>query len=310
MAFINSSEKKKKMSDKTRSGYVVLVGKPNAGKSTLLNSILEFKLSIVTPKPQTTRKRVLGIHSTESEQIIFLDTPGLLEPKYEMQSSMMRFVDESLEEADVLVFLQDVAEYKTGTFENKTVKKVLQNYDGPKILVLNKIDKFKNVKDVLPKIAEISGLGIFNEIVPISAVKNENTPNLINAINNYLPEGPFYYNPEMLSTEQDRFFVSEMIREQIFLKYSQELPYSTEVQILEFKEREVGKWFIHAEIVVERDSQKKIIIGEKGEKIKKVSTVARKAIEEYLNKEVYLELFVKVREDWRNKRSFLKSFGY
>lgn len=298
------------MSDMIKSGYVAIVGKPNAGKSTLLNSILDFKLSIVSPKPQTTRKKVLGIFTEEDLQIIFLDTPGLLNPRYEMQKSMMSYVDSSIAEADLLLYILDVSEHKKDQFPDKISKSLLENFKGPKVLVINKIDLLKDVKTILPMMADISQLGTFDEIVPISAKKSENTKNLIEAIKNHLPEGNFYYNPEILSTEPQRFFVSELIREQIFYRFKEEIPYSTEVSIADFKERERGKWYISAEIVVERDNQKKILIGKNGDMIKMIGQKSRVAIEEHLGMEVFLELFVKVRKDWRNNKTYLKSFGY
>lgn len=292
----------------TRSGYVAIVGKPNAGKSTLLNAILDFKLSIVSPKPQTTRKRVLGIFNQENLQIIFLDTPGILKPKYEMQRSMMSYVNNSMADADVLLFIQDITDIKD--FPNGQSKDLLENFKKPIVLVLNKVDLKKDVKELLPIIKSLNDTGLFKEIVPISAKSGENTKNLIKAIGTYIPENPFFYDPELLSTEPQKFFVSELIREQIFYHFKEEIPYSTEVSILEFKEREIGKWYIHAEIIVERDNQKKILIGKSGEMIKKIGQRSRTEIEEMLGMEVYLELFVKVRKDWRNNKGHLRSFGY
>jgi GTP-binding protein Era len=294
----------------TKSGYAAIVGMPNAGKSTLLNSLLDYKLSIVSPKPQTTRKRVLGIFNKDNAQVIFLDTPGLLVPKYEMQKSMMDYVGNSIDEADLLIYIQDLTTLKMDTFPGKISKSILEKFNGPKILVLNKIDQIKDVKQTLPIIADIHSKGLFNEIVPISARAKENLDNLSKAIVSLLPESPFYYDPELLSVEPQRFFVSELIREQIFYQFSEEIPYSSEVSILEFKEREKGKWYIHAEIIVERDNQKKILIGKNGQKIKTIGERARKEIEEMLEMEVYLELFVKVRKDWRNNQGHLKAFGY
>lgn len=294
----------------TRAGYAAIVGKPNAGKSTLLNSLMDYKLSIVSPKPQTTRKRVLGIYSTEDTQIIFLDTPGLLKPRYEMQKSMMHFVNNSIEEADLMIFLQDISSLDLEKFPGDIEVGILNKFDKAKILVLNKIDLKKDVKETLPIIQKINEMGFFEEIVPISAKSGENLDNLTKAIKSHLPDSPFFYDQELLSTEPQKFFVSELIREQIFWHFRDEIPYSTEVSIIEFKEREKGKWYIHSEIIVERDNQKKILIGKNGEMIKKIGQKARAEIEEMLGMEVYLELFVKVRKDWRNNQGHLKSFGY
>lgn len=293
----------------TKAGYVTLIGRPNSGKSTLLNSILKTKLSIVSPKPQTTRKRVMGIFTDEESQMIFLDTPGLLDPKYGMQRSMMGFVNDSIEEADILVVVADLEKYNESYFNDRFLE-TLKSSEAPKILVLNKIDTFKDSKQVLPILASISQLGLFDEMVPISALKNENVHNVIGCIKKYLPESPFFYDPEQLSTQPERFFISELVREKVFNFYGKEIPFSSEVVITEFKERDTGKWYISADIVVERNSQKIILIGKDGEKIKKVGQNARLEIEDHLQEEVFLELFVKVRKDWRNNPTYLRSFGY
>jgi len=295
----------------TKAGFVAIIGKPNAGKSTLLNSILGIKLSIVTPKPQTTRKNVLGIHSTGYEQIIFLDTPGILKPKYEMQKSMMSYVNNSINDADAILVILDLEKYKSlDQYFDQILLDYLKKTELPKILVLNKIDTLKDVKNVLPIISNISKLKIFDDIVPVSALKSENISNLLKSLIKYLPESDFFYDPEMLSTQNERFFVSELIREEVFKSYSQELPYSTEINITDFKEREKGKWYISADIIIERKSQKMIIIGKKGDKLKSIGQKARAAIEQHLEKEIYLELFVKVRENWRDNKNLLNSYGY
>lgn len=298
------------MTQQTKAGYVAIVGRPNSGKSTLMNAILDYKLSIVTPKAQTTRKRVAGIYSTEDTQIVFLDTPGIIKADYEMHKSMMSYVQNSVEEADVLIVLIDVSTYDIGKGFDKMISNFTKAYLGPKILLLNKTDKIDDKKKLLPLMAFMQQEGGFNEIVPISALKNDNLEQVLNIIGNYLPDGPFFYDPEQLSTESQRFFVSEFIREQVFYRFKEEVPYSIEVFVNEFKERESGKWFISAEIIVERESQKKIIIGKNGEKIKELGKYSRKEIEKHLGFEVYLELFVKIRDDWRNNKTLLKSYGY
>jgi len=298
------------MTQQTKAGFVAIVGRPNAGKSTLLNALLDFKLSIVTHKAQTTRKRVAGIHTKDNTQIVFLDTPGIIKPDYEMQKSMMTYVASSVEEADVLVVLIDSSTYNIEKGFDELIQLYLENFKKHKILLLNKTDKLDDKKALLPLMLFMQKTGYFNQIIPISALKKDNTELLLEEITKLLPESPFYYDPEQLSTESQRFFVSELIREQVFYRLNEELPYSTEVLINEFKERENGKWFISVEIVVERDSQKKIVVGKGGSMIKEIGQKARKGIEKHLEKEVYLEIFVKVRNDWRNNKSMLKSFGY
>ena len=296
---------------KTKAGYAAIIGKPNAGKSTLLNSIIGTKLSIITPKPQTTRKRVLGICTEGNTQIVFIDTPGVLNPKYEMQSNMMGYVHASIEEADCIILIYDVTKFNVSQPIPPELHNFFKDENKPIILLLNKIDLLKDSKDVLPLIKYFDESKMFKEIVPISALKEKQLyKRIINIISNYMPEGEFFYDEDLLSTQPERFFVSEIIRENIFLSYSDEVPYSTEVAIVEFKEREFGKWFINAEIIVERDTQKKIIIGKDGEKLKRILEISRKQIEEHLDHPVYLEAFVKVRDKWRDKPNMLRSFGY
>lgn len=295
----------------TKSAYVAIIGKPNVGKSTLINSLVGSKLSIVSPKPQTTRKKVMGIFTEENTQIVFLDTPGLLNPKYKMQEKLMEYVDSAVEESDVLLVMLDVSKYKKWEdyFPEKLIN-MLTNCGKPVILAINKIDTKKDVKSILPIILEASSKNIFTDIVPICATHNENTKKLIEIIEKFMPEQEFFYDPELLSTQPQRFFVSEIIREVIFKCFKEEIPYSTEVQIIEFKERDFGKWYISAEIIIERDGQKAIVIGNKGEKLKEIGEKSRKAIEEYLEMGVFLEIFVKVRKDWRESESMLRNFGY
>lgn len=295
----------------TKAGYVAIIGKPNAGKSTLVNALLGAKLSIVTSKPQTTRKKVLGIFTSKNLQIIFLDTPGIVKPKYELHRSMMGYVDESIDDADMLLLLVDLDKYKdTETYFPDGLLEKLKNIAKPIVLVLNKIDLLKDVKEVLPIIAELSEMNIFSDFISVSALKEAQTEELIGIMEKYIPKSPFFYDPELLSTQPERFFVSEIIREHIFKYYKQEIPYSTEVNIAEFKERGKGKWYISADIIVERATQKGIMIGANGSKIKKVGEKARAEIEEHLEMPVFLELFVKVREKWRNDKNLLKSYGY
>lgn len=297
---------------RTRAGYIALLGRPNVGKSTLMNTILGEKLSIVSHKPQTTRKRVLGILTEDWHQMIFLDNPGLVAPKYGMHRAMMGYVNDSINEADIITVLMDADDFfrKGEDYFDEKFLDSLKIIDRPKILLINKIDKTKDVKSILPVIDEMQKLGIFDEIIPISALKSANVDKFIKILKDKLPVSEFFYDQDLLSTHPEKFFVSEIIREKVFLGYRDEIPYSTEVHILEFKEREQGKWYIHAEIIVERQTQKGIIIGKGGAKLKEVGEKARKEIEDHLQMPVYLELFVKVRDKWRDNDNMLRSFGY
>lgn len=294
-----------------KAGFVSIIGKPNVGKSTLMNALIGEKLSIITSKPQTTRKRVLGILSGEDYQIIFLDTPGILNPEYLLQERMLDYVFASVRDSDIVLFMIDVDSDPTGkqTFTDERVSKILSDTSTKKILLLNKID-LSNQSGIEKLIGELEAENIFAKVIPISAKENFNLPVVIDSINEFLPEHPKYYPDDQLSDENERFFVSEIIREKVFEKYRDEIPYSTEVLIAEFKERENAKDYISAEIVVEKESQKPIILGAKGEAIKKLGQISREAIEKFLQHEVYLELRVKVREKWRSNPNMLKSFGY
>ncbi|PKL86504.1 MAG: GTPase Era [Ignavibacteriae bacterium HGW-Ignavibacteriae-1] len=293
----------------TRAGFVSIIGKPNTGKSTLLNALLGTKLSITNPKPQTTRRKILGILTEDDYQIVFADTPGLLKPRYMMQEFMMDYVAESVAESDVLVLVSDLEKQEPEEIDEKLLE-IVKNFKGQTILVLNKIDSLSTKKAALPMIAKYHKMGIFNDIVPMSALYKDNIKKLVQVIKELLPESPFYFDSDLLSTLPERFFVSELIRENVFTIFADEIPYSTEVQINEFKERENGKWYISADIVVERESQKKIVVGTDGNKIKQIGETSRRMIEDHLRTNIYLELFVKVRQNWRNDKSKLKNFGY
>jgi len=296
---------------KKKSGFVAIVGKPNSGKSTLLNTIIGSKLSIVTPKIQTTRKRILGIYSKDDVQIVFLDNPGILKPKHNLHKVMLNYIDISLKESDVVLLLVDLSEFKDfNEYFNPFIRRQLEELRKPIIVALNKTDLLHDKKLLLPFIQEISAYNYVTTVLPISATKNDGINELLQCLEKYLPEGEFYFDTDLLSTQPVRFFVSEIIREVIFTSYQKEIPYSSEVLITEFKENEAGKWFISADIIVEKQSQKGIIIGAGGKKIKEVGEKSRKQIEEYLQREIYLELFVKVRDNWRKKPVFLRSFGY
>ncbi|NWG26954.1 MAG: GTPase Era, partial [Ignavibacteriaceae bacterium] len=296
---------------KTRTGYVAILGLPNSGKSTLLNALLGQKLSITTAKPQTTRKKILGILTEENYQIIFLDTPGILSPSYLLQEKMMEEVEASLDDADVIILIIDVKEDSRAEklLVQEFVKEKVIKSKKPKLLTLNKVDLITQPK-VNELIKHFEQQKFFEEIIPISATLNFNIQRVREEIIRFLPEGPKLFPDDQLTDENERFFVSEIIREKILEIYRDEVPYSCEVLIVDFKEREEGKNFISAEIVVEKDSQKAIIIGKGGTAIKKLGEVSRKSIEDFLQRDVFLELRVKVRKKWRSDENLLKSFGY
>ena len=296
-----------------RAGYVAIIGKPNVGKSTLLNSMLDFKLSIISPRPQTTRRRVMGIVSKEHYQAIFLDTPGILEPRYQLQVVMMNQVVSAVYDADVLLYLVEMWDSVKGdrdTFGDiaKSLKEI-NPARKPVICAINKIDLFEKHK-LLPVMERLSALNLFTAIIPISALKEDGLNSLETEITRFLPLNPPFYDPEILTEQPERFFAAEFIREQIFLRFSQEIPYATEVQIDEYKERENGKDLIMAVIYVERDSQKAILIGKNGAALKAIGSAARKSIELFTEREIYLDLRVKVNKEWRRNEKQIRRFGY
>jgi len=288
-----------------KSGFVNIIGNPNVGKSTLMNVLLGEKLSIVTSKAQTTRHRILGIVNTEEYQIVYSDTPGILKPHYKMQEAMMGFVKTAIDDADMILYVTDVIETidKNQEYIDKVnISKV------PVILVINKIDLCKN--EGLPQLIETwKGLMPRAEIVPVSALEKFNVENLFNRVIELLPEGPAYFAKDALTDRSERFFVSEIIREKVFLNYKKEIPYSVEVLVELFKEDD-NIIHIKAVIIVSRDSQKGIIIGKGGLALKKTGTRARLDMEKFFGKKVFLELFVKVEKDWRDSNRLLKEFGY
>jgi GTPase len=296
----------------TKCGHIAIIGRPNAGKSTLLNAILGEHISIVTPKPQTTRKRVLGIYTDDTTQLIFIDTPGVLKPKYRMQHAMMGYVTDTLAEADVVCVIVDAEKaVERGTALDPMITPLLSAAKGtPVVLVLNKMDAVPVKKEVLPLIEEARLSGLFVRSVAISASENKEVDALVGYLKDLVPEGEFIYERDQLSTLPQRFFVAELIREAIFKQYREEIPYATDVNIIEFEEHEDTKWHITADITVERDSQKGILIGKKGEALKQIGIAARESIERHLGQEIFLELFVKVRTDWRDDRSQLLNLGY
>ena len=295
----------------SKSGFVTIIGKPNVGKSTLTNKLLGEELSIITNKPQTTRKRILGILSEENYQIIFLDTPGILDPKYLMQKKLSEFISASVKDADILVFMITLknVDKEIKIFEDEKMRGFVSAKNVKKILVINKID-LSNEIIVTKAMKAFDEMNIFDRIIPISALEDYNIESLHDSLLEYLPVHPKYYPDDQLTDEPEKFFVSEKIREKILEIYHDEVPYSVEVVIEKFKERERGKDYISALIVVERESQKPIILGKKGETIKKLGNAARSSIEKFLMREVYLELRVKVSDNWRKDENALRRFGY
>jgi GTPase len=295
---------------KIKSGYAAIIGLPNSGKSTLMNTLLGQKISITTSKPQTTRKSILGILSEPDYQVIFLDTPGILEPGYLLQHKMMDFVSTSVRDADILVYMVDLAEDPDAgkLFNNDFVKSSL-TLGTDKIVVLNKADLSDETK-IKNLISTMESAGKFKNIIPASAMLGFNTSSVLATIVELLPYHPKYFPDDIVAEESERFFVSEIIREKIFEMFKEEIPYSTEVLIADFKEREWNKDLIQAEILVERDTQKAIIIGKQGAAIKKLGQIARQSIEKFLGKEVYLDLRVKVKAKWRSDEKMLKYLGY
>ncbi len=290
-----------------RSGYTAVVGRPNVGKSTLINALLQFRLSITTAKPQTTRHIILGILNEKNAQAIFLDTPGLIEPKYTLQQWMMKAAQRTVEDADLLMAVVEAA--PAPSEGDRAVLTELTKHGKPILLVINKIDLVEK-SSLLPLIDAYRSAAPLQAVVPVSALLGENIDELKKVLLSLLPFGPPFYPPDMLTHHPERFFVSELIREQIFLLYGEEIPYASTVVIDEFRERPQGKDFIRARIIVERDSQKAILIGKGGQAIRRLGEKARAEIEAFLNRPVYLELFVAVRENWRKKENFLKEFGY
>ena len=291
--------------NKHKSGFVAIIGKPNAGKSTLLNAILGRKLSIITPKASTTRHRILGIHNGENFQMVFSDTPGVIKPKYRLHNKMMSFVDMAVEDADVIVLVIAFDE----TFPEEEVIRISQSKkDIPKILVLNKID-LADPQKALQRLQEVAAKGDFVEQIAISATENFGVASIQELILKHLPEGPPYFDKDQMSDRPERFFVAEIIREKAFNLLRQEIPYSTEVEIEAFEEEE-ERSLIRAIIHVERKSQQGMVIGKGGKMIKRIGTEARKDIEEFLGNNVRLELFVKVSDNWKDSNRYLDNFGY
>lgn len=288
-----------------KSGFVNIVGNPNVGKSTLMNLLVGQKVSIITSKAQTTRHRILGIVNTEDYQIVYSDTPGVLRPNYKLQESMLGFSESALSDADVLLYMTDVVEK---TDKNEEFLKKVQRVDAPVLLLINKIDQ-SNQKELEELVAQWKELLPKAEIYPISALNKFNVDVVKKRILDLIPDSPPYFEKDALTDRPARFFVTEIIREKILLYYQKEVPYAVEVIVEQFKEEE-NIINIKTLIVVERDTQKGIIIGHKGAALKKMVTMARRDIELFFDKKVFMEIFVKVEKDWRSRDNLLRQYGY
>ena len=288
-----------------RSGFVNILGNPNVGKSTIMNVLVGEKLSIISPKAQTTRHRIMGIVNGENFQIVYSDTPGILKPRYKLQETMMHSVNSALTDADLILYITDVTEHTAE--ESEYIDKIKES-GIPVIIAVNKIDLTN--QDDLEKIVELWHAAFpLSPVIPLSALNNFNLDALLNSILEKLPDGPPYFPKDQLTDKYERFFASEIIREKILIHYKKEIPYSVEIEIESFTE-EKNIIRIRALIHVARDSQKGIIIGHNGNMLKRVGTEARKDMEDFFRKKIFLELYVKVTKDWRDKPAALKRFGY
>lgn len=290
---------------KHKSGFVNIVGNPNVGKSTLMNRLVGERISIITSKAQTTRHRIMGIVNTDDMQIVYSDTPGVLQPNYTLQESMLHFSQSALGDADVLLYVTDVVETPD---KNESFLQRVAQVEYPVLLLINKIDQTTQpaLESLVTKWAELLPNA---EVIPVSALNNFNIDYVKQRVETLMPESPPYFEKDALTDKPARFFVTEIIREKILLYYQKEIPYSVEVVVEMFKE-EQELIHIKALIIVERDSQKGIIIGHKGQALKKVGQMARKDIERFFEKKVFLEMFVKVEKDWRNRDNLLRTYGY
>jgi len=289
-----------------RSGYVSIIGRPNVGKSTLLNSILGEKIAIVTQKPQTTRNRIIGIKTFPDAQIIFIDTPGIHHPKHRLGEVMVRTATEALNEVDVILFMTEPHQPETGDI---AIIDLLKRGKSPAFLLINKIDTIRK-QELLPLMERFREIHDFNEIIPVSAIKKDGIDLLMSKVRGYLPPGPKYYSDELVTDQLERFMAAEIVREKIMEETEEELPYSAAVEVAGWNERDDGLISISCNIYVERDGQKAIIIGKRGAMLKAIGSSARIDIEKLLNTKVFLELWVKVRRNWRNDTQLLKDLGY
>ncbi len=289
-----------------KSGFVSLIGRPNVGKSTLLNSIIGKKVAITSDKPQTTRNIIEGIYNASDTQIVFVDTPGIHKPKYKLGKYLNKQAYYSIDDVDIVVFLVDASE-ELGKGDLYIIEK-LKEIDKPVILILNKIDKIKK-EQILLKIDEYKDLYNFKEIIPLSALKKDNIKTLLEVLNKYLPDNIKYFDDDVYTNKRLEFLISEIVREKVFNLTNEEVPHSVTCVVEQIK-REKNNYSINVAIIVDRDSLKKIIIGKQGSMIKEIGIEARKDLEELLGKKVYLELFVKTIKNWRDKEKYLQEFGF
>jgi GTP-binding protein Era len=292
---------------KHQAGFISIIGKPNVGKSTLLNALVGEKLSIISPKVQTTRHRIMGILSKPEYQLVFSDTPGIIEPKYKLHGNMMQFVNESLQDADVVIYLTDTF---TSAEKDAELIERIKLIRTPLIILINKMDELKANEEVIER------TGFWKEqvpnaeaILPISALNKFNLDLALETILKYIPEGPAYYPDDQITDRSERFIASEIIREKIMMRYKEEIPYSVQVEVVEFKDEE-NILRISAEIYVMRESQRQIMIGRGGLAIKNVGVAARRDMEQFFGKQVFLQTYVRVKENWRDNDRILKQFGY
>ena len=288
-----------------KSGFVNIIGNPNVGKSTLMNRLVGERISIITSKAQTTRHRILGIVNTDDMQIVYSDTPGVLQPNYKLQQSMLNFSQSALNDADILLYVTDTVEKLT---KNEEFLQKVRQAQCPVLLLINKIDLIDQ-PTLIQLVEQWRELLPSAEIIPISALSKFNIEPIQKRVIELLPDSPPYFEKDALTDRPARFFVTEIIREKILLYYQKEIPYATEV-VVELFDESADKIHIKAVIIVERDTQKGIIIGHQGQALKKVGTMARKDLERFFEKKIFLEMFVKVEKDWRNRDKMLKAFGY
>lgn len=289
-----------------KAGFVSIIGKPNVGKSTLMNALVGEKLSITTPKVQTTRHRIMGILSRPEYQVVFSDTPGIIQPKYKLHGSMMQFVNDSLQDADVVLFMMDDSKE---TEEDEGIYERVRLIKTPLLVLLNKIDLVGDNSDVLKRVDEIKAKTGALEVIPVSALNKFNIDFVLNRVLEFIPEGDSFYPEDQLTDKSERFVAAEILREKIMMRYKEEIPYSVQVEVVEFKdEPEILR--ISAEIYVMRDTQRKILIGKGGIAIKNTGIAARRDMERFFGKQVFLQTYVRVKEDWRDNDSLLRQFGY
>lgn len=296
------------MFDGFKSGFVTIIGRPNVGKSTFMNRVLGQKIAIMSDKPQTTRNKIQGVYTTEDTQMIFIDTPGIHKPKHQLGEHMMRVAKNTLRESEVILFIVNATEKKGPG--DKFIIDMLKNNKSPIVLVINKIDLI-HPDEIIGIIESYKDELEFSDIVPISALQGNNVDQLLTVIESHLPEGPMYYPKDIITDHPEHFIVGELIREKALHLTEQEIPHSIGVEVTKMKaENEGEKVHVEATIYVERDSQKGMVIGKGGKMLKRIGTLARKDIENLLGSKVYLELWVKVQKDWRNKSQFIRSLGY